>query len=76
MRLLFSDTDNLTYEIEAENVSNDFSKNKELFDFSKYSPESKYYDYTNALVFGKMKDKMRGVAVEEFVELKPKCIRF
>ena len=74
--LFFSDTDNLMYEIEAENVSNDFSKNKELFDFSKYSAESKYYDYTNALVFGKIKDKMRGAAVEGFVGLKPKCIGF
>ena len=74
--LFFSDTDKLMYEIEAENVSNDFSKNKELFDFSKYSAESKYYGYTNALVFGKIKDKMRGAAVEGFVGLKPKCIGF
>ena len=42
-RLLFNNTDNLVYEIETENVYEDSSKNEEMFQFSNYLPESKYY---------------------------------
>ena len=35
-RLLFTETDSLMYEIKTENVSDDFSKDKEMFDFSNY----------------------------------------
>ena len=38
--------------------------------FSNYSPKSKYYDNSNKLVYGKMKDKTAGVAIEEFAGLK------
>ena len=71
-RLLFIDTDSLMYEIEIENVYDDFSKNKEMFDFSNYSAKSIYYADSNALVVGKMKDETGGVAIEEFFGLKPK----
>ena len=43
-----------------------------MFDFSNYSTKSKYYDDSNKLVIGKMKDKTGGVAIEEFLRLKPK----
>ena len=43
-RLSFTDTDSFMYEIQTENVYGDFSKNKEMFDFSNYSAKSKYYD--------------------------------
>ena len=43
-----------------------------MFDFSNYSTKSKYYDNSNKLVVGKMKDETAGVAIEEFVGLKPK----
>ena len=69
--LLFTDTDSLMYEIKTEDVYEDFSNDKELFDFSFYSTKSKYYDDSNKLVVGKMKDKTVGVAIEEFVGLKP-----
>ena len=42
-----------------------------MFDFSNYSTRSKY-DNSNKLVIGKMKDETAGVAIEEFVGLKPK----
>ena len=45
-RLLFSDTHSLMYEIKTEDVYEDFSKDKELFDFWNYSASnynSKYY---------------------------------
>ena len=40
--LLFTDTDSLTYEIKSENVCEEVSKWKDLFDFSNYSKESKF----------------------------------
>ena len=43
-RLSFTGTDSLTYEIKTEDIYEDFSNNKEMFDFSNYSTNSKYYD--------------------------------
>ena len=43
-RLLFTDTDSLMYEIKNEDVYEDFSNYKEIFDFNNYSRKSKYYD--------------------------------
>ena len=57
------------YEIKTEDV---YSSNKEIFDFSNYSTKSKYYDNSNKLAIGKMKDETGGIAIEEFVGLKPK----
>ena len=59
------------YEIKTEDVYKDFSKNKEMFDFSNYSTKSKYYDNSNKLVVPKMKGETAGFAIEEFVGLKP-----
>ena len=49
---------------------------KILFDFSNYSAKSKYYDSSNTLVIVKVKDKTGGLAIEEFVVLKPKMYSF
>ena len=59
-------------ENKTEDVYKDFTNDKEIFDFSNYSTKSKYYDNSNKLVVGKMKDKTASVAIEEFVGLKPK----
>ena len=40
-RLLFTDTDSLMYEIKTEDVYEDFSDDKEMFDYSNYSVNSK-----------------------------------
>ena len=47
-----------------------------MFDFSNYSSKSKYYDDSNKLVIGKMEDETWGIAIEEFVGLKPKIYSF
>ena len=70
--LLFTDTDSLTYEIKSENVYEEFFKWKDLFDFSNYSKDSKFFDETNKKVIGKMKDEFGGIIVDEFVGLKSK----
>ena len=75
-RLLFTDANSLMYEINTEDVYQDFSKDKEIFDFSNYSAKSKYYDYSIKLVVGKMKDETAGVAIKGFVGSKPKIYSF
>ena len=67
--LLFTDTDSLIYEIKSENV---YEKWKDLFDFSNYSKDSKFFDNAKKKVIGKMKDEFGGVVIVEFIGLKPK----
>ena len=76
LRLLSTDTDSKMHEIETENVCNDFNKNKEMFDFSNYSAESKYHNDSKPLVVDKMKDEMSGFFVEEFLDYSQKCSQF
>ena len=71
-QLLFTDTDSLTYEIKSKNVYEEFFKWKDLFDFSNYSKDSKFFNETNKKVIGKMKDEFGGVIIIEFVGLKSK----
>ena len=55
-KLLLTATDSLIYEINTEDVYEDFSSDKEMFDFSNYSTKSKYCNDSNKLVISKMKD--------------------
>ena len=72
-RLLFIDTDSLVYEIKSnEDIYEKISEDIDLFDFSDYSKDSKFFDDTNKKVIGKMKDEMAGKVITEFVELKSK----
>ena len=41
-----------------------------MFDFSKYSKDSKFFDRTNKTVIGKMKDEFGGVIIDEFFGFK------
>ena len=55
------------YEIKTEDIYDNFSKDKEMLDFSNYSTKSKYYDNLSKLVVGKMKEETADVAIERFV---------
>ena len=72
VKLLFTDTDSLVYEIEGGNVYDQCFKDKHLFDFGGYSKDSVYYDDSNKKVLGKMKDELSAVKIDEFVGLKSK----
>ena len=69
-RLLFTDTDSLTYEIEAEDVYRDFWNDKDRFDNSDYPENSPYFNKTNKKVIGKFKDEAAGIPITEFVGLR------
>jgi len=75
-KLLFTDTDSLTCEIEAEDVYQDFWNDKDKFDNSDYSESSKYYDNTNKKVIGKFKDEAAGVPICECVGLRSKMYSY
>ena len=75
-KLCFTDTDSLTYEIETEDVYQDFWKDKKLFDNSGYLPSSPFYDTNNKKVIGMMKDEAGGIPITEFVGLRSKMYSY
>ena len=72
VKLLFTDTDSLVYEIKTEDVYEDFYKDKNLFDFSDCPLKSKLFDPANKKVIGKMKDEFKRKIINEFAGLKSK----
>ena len=72
LKLLFTDTHSLVYEIKDENVYEQCFKDKELFDFSGYSKDSIYFHDSNKKKLGKMNDEFNGNKIDEFVRLKCK----
>ena len=60
------------YQIQTDNVYEDFYADKHLFDFSGYEEESPFYGDENKKVISKMKDELNGEIIEEFVDLRAK----
>ena len=58
------------YEVKTGHVYEDFSSDKEMFDFRNYSTKSSYYNNSTKLVVDKRKKKTAVVANEEFFGLK------
>ena len=75
-KLLFTDTDSLTYEIETNDAYADFWKNKDKFDNSDYNKESPFYNADNKKVIGKFKDESAGIPITEFVGLRSKMYSY
>ena len=75
-KLLFTDTDSLTYEIETEDVYKDLRKSKEFFDNSDYPKGSPYEFQENKKVIGKFKDEAFGKIISEFVGLRSKMYSY
>ena len=75
-KLLFTDTDSLTYEIETKDIYKDFWNDKDKFDNSDYDQDSQYFDNSNKKVIGKFKDESAGVPITEFVGLRSKMYSY
>ena len=75
-KLLFTDTDSLTYEIETKDAYKDFFKDKSKFDNSDYNKESPFYNTANKKVIGKFKDEAAGIPIIEFVGLRSKMYSY
>ena len=72
-RLLFTDTDNLVYEIKTEDVYEDFSNVRKCFILVIIRLSQ---NTTMIQTVGKMKDETGGFAIEEFIGLKSKMYSF
>ena len=72
VELLLTDTDSLAYEIKSKNVYEEFFECKDLFDFSNYPKDSKFFNETNKKVIGKQKGEFGGITVDYFFGLKSK----
>ena len=68
--MLFRDTDSLVYDIETDDVYEDFYKDMHSFDLSSYPKDSKFFDPVNEKATGKVKDGPKGKINDEFVCIK------
>ena len=75
-KLLFTDTDSLTYEIQTEDIYQDFWNDKDKFDNSDYPESSQYFSKANKKVIGKFKDEAAGIPITEFVGLRSKMYSY
>ena len=69
VKLLFTETDSLVYEIRDGSVYEQCFKDRELFDFSGYPKNSIYFDDSNKKVLDKMKGEFNGNKIDKFVGL-------
>ena len=67
-KLFFTDTDSLAYQINLENVYEEFFKHKHLFDFCNFAKNSKFFDESNKTLLVKWKISLK----KNFVGLKSK----
>ena len=56
---MFTDSDSSVYEIETNDVCEDFHLNKDMFDISEYHDNSRFCDVTNKKLSGKWKMKQK-----------------
>jgi hypothetical protein len=77
-KLLFTDTDSLTYEIKTDDIYADMKKDKNTYDFSDYPKDhhSGLFSDANKKVIGKFKDEANGEIICEFVGLRAKMYSF
>ena len=73
-RLLFTDTDSLTYEIEAEDVYKDFWNDKDMFDNSDYPESSLYYCNVNKKSLENSRTKLVASQSPNSLVLSLRCI--
>ena len=75
-KLLFRDTDSLTYEIEAEDIYKVFWRDKNKFDISDYPEDSLYFNNSNKKVSGKFQDEAAGIPKIELAGLRSKMYSY
>ena len=73
LNLCFTDTDSFLYEIETKNIFYDMLISIDDYDFSDYPEDHPNYNTKNKKKIGKFKDELKGLTLEEFIGLRPKC---
>src|SRR5437868_7564014 len=72
LKLCFTDTDSLLYEITTDDVYKDMQEDLHLYDTSDYPTNHPLHSNKNNKIPGLMKDEMNGQIIEEFVGLRAK----
>ena len=72
VKMLNLDTDSFIIEVIGANFDDIMLENKEYFDLSNFSKNSKYHTDDNKKVPGKMKDGYGRTPISEYVGAKPK----
>ena len=72
VKILYTDTDSFIIEITNEDFDEVMFENKEFFDLSNFSKDSKYYCADNKKVPGKMKHEYGGRPIIEYAGTKSK----
>ncbi|XP_015795544.1 uncharacterized protein LOC107371910 [Tetranychus urticae] len=72
IKLLYTDTDSLIYNIKSEDIIKDMESLSSLMDYSNYPNDHVLFSNCNLKKVGYLKDEMAGKDIEEFVALKPK----
>lgn len=75
LKLLFTDTDSLCYEVKTDDIYKDMETIKDFFDFSQYPRNHPLFDPTNKKV-GKFKDESHSIPIKEFVGNRAKMYAF
>lgn len=71
-KLLFTDTDNLTYQIQTDDLYKDMEHDLDLYDTSNYHRGNPLYSVVNKKKIGKFKDETGGLPILEWVGLRAK----
>ena len=71
-KLLFTDTDSLTYYVNIDDLYQDMKQDFHLYDTSNYPQDHFLYSTTNKKVIGKFKDETAGLPIREWVGLRAK----
>ena len=71
-KLLFTDTDSLTYHITTPDVYQDMLEDQVLYDTSNYPKDHPLFSNRNKKVIGKFKDETGGHPIKEWIGLRPK----
>ena len=74
LSLLFTDTYSLTYEINTEDVYEDFINDKDMFDLINYSAMLKHYDDSNKLVVSKRNMKQIVSLLKNLLDWYQRCV--
>ena len=74
-KLLLTDTDSLCYEIETQDIYKELWKDRNLFDYSDYPKDNKFFYSTNKKVNGKFKMKQLAYLLWNLLDSAVKCIQ-
>ena len=73
IKLCFTDTDSLLYEIQTDNIYKDMQSTIDDYDFSDYPTDHFLYNNDHKKEIGKFKDELNSRPLLEYTGLRPKC---